>query len=1488
MEEEQEREIKVKKIIKQLKLDESKGNKVAVIIQGDSGESKTDLAADIYGRLEVELDFEGWKLCKKIFNKDMEFNPNVSELHSEIVNLFSVGRKKGKNGERIQITKNESAFLWIDNILRAGDVRKMFDMDFRSRNTVRLLVTSPNKSVESTLKESGFTCKKHEIEGARDTQIISERSYAPLLQEMVSEYLNRRKQANKDTRKKVSGWVDEENLVKTGFKFALENAFLNLSAPAQDAFLDICAFFVGWDWDEIPFIVGKTEVETLHENAWVTKSHNNKIAVPGVLCEWGLSRTKGVRLTKRDELKKALDSNQKIKGIFLPNDKEELQLPVDKLYLMETLRVLSSKSSISVVDKDKHNKSFQRLRFLHVGRSSKNLPFQLDQLRNLNYFSSDQDVDFNPSQLPPKLKVVKLCGDALFRSNEEKEWKIDNLRVLKLKNFQKLGVPDPKIFRTCEGLKELCMSTCSIVELPESLTQLYALRKLDLHDCKYLRKLPKSFGTIINLVKLDLGYCSSLRHLPESFGQLESLEELVLSYCSALKQLPESFVCLGKLKKVTFSHCQNMQKLPDKFELLSSLEDVDLSYCKNLKLLVANFEMLSLLQLLNLRGCSKLQKLPDNFPQTLSKPKLVAIRLSGCSSLTELPDEFCQGNMIEDLSLAHCTILPRLPSQINQLKWLRKLNLSGCEKLRELPKSFNQLTCLEVLNLRSCHKLRNLCNRFSRLKALRDLNLSDCPVLEGKWMKTLERNMSLRIVDIKGSPQLQDQWARWRIKLCRFSVLTGKERMPANSIEKILNRTTEKLFRGKAVLINKKGKPFSSREISEGSTLALIFDHNISRWDREMLENNVDELLTNLTAMKVIYVGKSFSAIPTKLVDQVIAYTPDHSEALSLFDKPLAETAGPEFWDLRTYIIKTVVDHKDAAGCMFLKGWESISGMLLGESFNIQDYHELEKMIALATPENEKATPENEKENEKATPEKEKEKENNNKKLLQLLFREKETEFMSRMTNPPQEKTIEKMVFLLISTLEISKPQISYLDKMFKEMQDTFTKHGFEVEWIWVPVTISVKDLLEQTYENLKQAMQWVGTTEPYLMDQSTTISVFFRERMGFCETPMLLCLAPLRLFSATDVMLKVATLGPEAWIFLNDVQSSGEAYCSNKLSEIQSSSHLYFLFTNFMEVSEKDLSSFNMIWLYGGDPEKISEFKCKLSHVTEQMGKDHYRIAIIHVGRRSFLSHINNEEEEEPPVHQQKLENINDIAWLSLTIRNVKRFWHYIHYLLYLIASKTEEKDKKLGILQRQKLEEEKDEIESKKEEKENEIAIKKEEKDEIATKKQEKDEKPGSLQRLMLALLSLDCLSRRNGTVWMMAIDGAHNENFTGKGKDLVDTLDSNIDKHINSRIKLRNGAGEVYSSKTEGEPLIKLIQSKHEVEDKQIFEDAPWLRAHPSSHLVEQISANMHCTMCCVEDPAYHCDMCGCFSICQKCYISEFIVRSKEDRGEQIKLR
>lgn len=68
----------------QLKLDESKGSKLSVIIQG-------------------ELRFEGWKVYKKKFTKNEEFKLNASELHSDIVKLLSVGKQNRKIEVKFQI-----------------------------------------------------------------------------------------------------------------------------------------------------------------------------------------------------------------------------------------------------------------------------------------------------------------------------------------------------------------------------------------------------------------------------------------------------------------------------------------------------------------------------------------------------------------------------------------------------------------------------------------------------------------------------------------------------------------------------------------------------------------------------------------------------------------------------------------------------------------------------------------------------------------------------------------------------------------------------------------------------------------------------------------------------------------------------------------------------------------------------------------------------------------------------------------------------------------------------------------------------------------------------------------------------------------------------------------------------------------------------------------------------------------------------------------
>ncbi|XP_059065061.1 uncharacterized protein LOC131056351 [Cryptomeria japonica] len=1393
--EEEEREKQVREIIKLLRLNILEKERVAVVILGDSGHGTKKLANAVYDCLKVKLSFEGWKL---FLEKPAE-NGELQELVLQIEKM-----------------KNEHVLICIENMVQVQHLRRILDMKSMNPKKFRLLVTSLNKGVKALLEEYKFTCEEFIcIEDNRED--YSQWKNYPLLGEMLEIYHKIANEANKETLNKVS----EDNLIYETFNFALEYAFNYLPLRAQDAFLDICFFFSEWDWDEISLIVGKPEVETLEADAWVKRDSTNKISIPEHTLKWAREtrRIESGRLTSTVDLQNVLDNEEnsmQIKGIWLPGANETVEIPAEKLELMcDTLRVLSL--GRTTVVKGNCNKSFEKLIFLQACGTSISF-VNLKELRNLSYLSYDRDEDFDPSQLPPELKVVKLCGDEKFKypvGPGEKECvarRLENLSTIKVQKFQRLRILDPKIFRPNDKLKELSVSSCSVVELPKSLTQLYALQRLDLHDCKNLLKLPNSFGNLLCLTRLDLSYCSSLKRLPESFGKLQRLEELILSFCSALKQLPASFVRLGKLKKVTFSHCFNMHKLPDKFEQLRSLEELDLSYCKSLKFLPVHFELLSSLHFLNLDGCSKLEKLPDNFPESLFSSESVAMKMSGCSSLTELQDEFCQSNKIEDLSLASCTHLERLPNQINELTQLRYLNLSDCQSLRKLPNKFSGLRCLEGLNLRSCHKLRDLCDGFNCLQSLKYLNLSDCPILEAKWLTSVRKIGSLAFVDIRKSQKLEGKWKERLPMPHHFKMITEeKPEDKINNEQNILSKKSSKIFKDKAILVCKDGSTFfPSKEIPEGTTLVLIFDHNNSHWGREMLENNVDELMTNLSEhWQIIYIGKSFSALPPKLADRIIAYTPDNPEALSFFDKCLSINAETDFWSFNTYIIKTKVEEKR------FKQWESISGTLTGKNFSLQNYHKLQYT-----------------------------EENTGVDFLEALLKTKEDDrLMSKGNKKVSINDLKKnIIFLLISTVEISKSQMSFLKEMYDEMRNT--EHDLKVEWVWFPMPDADKDM---SVSNDHTDIPWVVISGKWLMEQST-VNKILRERLGFCEMPILVSLAASGRISIADVMPLLATQGSEACLFLNKVMPRKlSKKDSDKLDMMMKQFHLNVLFKDILMDAEKKLSGFQMIWLYGGDPEKISDFNSKLSRLIKNMDRN-CKIQILYVGRGRFLHDINSIKEEED-LHRK---NTDGIKWLSLSIKDMKKFWHRMHYLVYLIAYQIREEDKKLLSASN------------------NEEEVKK-----LNSQKKEEFKKLDSLRRLMLGLLSFDCLSRRNGTVWMMAVDGFNNGNFTGRGKELVDLLSANIEKNIDSSIYIETGVGEVYSRKhfLKG-GLIKVEKSSEDLAAKTTFKDAPWFVVHPSSQVEEQISASMSCSICYVGDPVYHCDACGYFGICEKCYIHEFV--------------
>ncbi|KAK2636960.1 hypothetical protein Ddye_031752 [Dipteronia dyeriana] len=97
------------------------------------------------------------------------------------------------------------------------------------------------------------------------------------------------------------------------------------------------------------------------------------------------------------------------------------------------------------------------------------------------------------------------------------------LRVLSLKQFKITELPD--LIGELKRLRYLDLSSTLIKVLPESITTLYNLQTLLLHNCHNLAELPRDMGNLVNLRELDIRG-TDLRQFPPHMGRLENLRTL--------------------------------------------------------------------------------------------------------------------------------------------------------------------------------------------------------------------------------------------------------------------------------------------------------------------------------------------------------------------------------------------------------------------------------------------------------------------------------------------------------------------------------------------------------------------------------------------------------------------------------------------------------------------------------------------------------------------------------------------------------------------------------------------------------------------------------------------------------------------------------------------------------------------------------------------------------------------------------------------------
>ncbi|KAJ6290517.1 hypothetical protein OIU78_026289 [Salix suchowensis] len=175
-----------------------------------------------------------------------------------------------------------------------------------------------------------------------------------------------------------------------------------------------------------------------------------------------------------------------------------------------------------------------------------------------------------------------------------------------------------------------------------------------MNSCKNLTRIPEGISCLKSLKKLDLSGCSRLEYIPTNLGEVESLEEFDLSGTS-IKQVPASISLLKNLKVLSLDGCKRIVvlpslsglcslevlslrachlkegSLPQCIDCLSSLMSLDLSQNDFVKLSIG-IDKLSRLEMLVLEDCRMLELL------TWVPSEVQTVNLNGCIRLKDIPD----------------------------------------------------------------------------------------------------------------------------------------------------------------------------------------------------------------------------------------------------------------------------------------------------------------------------------------------------------------------------------------------------------------------------------------------------------------------------------------------------------------------------------------------------------------------------------------------------------------------------------------------------------------------------------------------------------------------------------------------------------------------------------------------------------------------------------------------------------------------------------
>ncbi|KAJ6884520.1 hypothetical protein NC652_031504 [Populus alba x Populus x berolinensis] len=235
---------------------------------------------------------------------------------------------------------------------------------------------------------------------------------------------------------------------------------------------------------------------------------------------------------------------------------------------------------------------------------------------------------------------------------------MESLEVCTVSGCSKLD-KFPDIVGNMNFLRELRLDGTAIAELSSSFHCLAGLVLLSMNSCQNLESIPNSISGLKSLKRLDVSDCLELKNIPENLGEVETLEEFDASGTS-IRQPPASIFLLKNLTVLSFNGCKRIAvNLTD--QVLPSLSG------------------LCFLEELDLRACNLGE---GAVPEDIGCLSSLRILNLSRNNFVSLPKSINQLSRLEKLALKDCVMLESLPEvPLN----VQKVKLDGCLRLKEIP-----------------------------------------------------------------------------------------------------------------------------------------------------------------------------------------------------------------------------------------------------------------------------------------------------------------------------------------------------------------------------------------------------------------------------------------------------------------------------------------------------------------------------------------------------------------------------------------------------------------------------------------------------------------------------------------------------------------------------------------------------------------------------------------------------------------------------------